>query len=140
MNELDKQIASLKGWEWDEKEGMVWTTPHVPKNEHGVIDGGREGFVIGLRPWWSTDDGTALELVDELAEPLFFVERFGKPGGKKWKAHFSLPYSQLLEQIEDRKLYQTQYHDASGEAATRPEAICRAYLAAREWMAGRKGA
>lgn len=72
---------------------------------------------------WSTSDSKALELVDEMKTDykMVFISRQGD-----WFAEFF-----VLNQ-----------YVGGGLAKTRPEAICRAYIAAREWMAtkGAEGA
>jgi hypothetical protein len=72
--------------------------------------------------FWSTSDSKALELVDEIPAPTVFkLERSSLPD--TWYAYFAFPG-----------------RNAVGFASTRPEAICRAYIAAREWMATKAGA
>ncbi len=130
MNDLDRRIAESKGWEFDAKEGIVWTTPHVPRNEHGIVDGGREGFDPG-DCCWSTSDAMAFELVDEImaADPKVCFNLDHHYGGlSPWSARFRIGFG----------IVGRDFTGAPCDGQTRPEAICRAYLAAREWMAGKE--
>jgi hypothetical protein len=136
MNELDKRIAELKGFWWDLSEGVVWITPPVPVNQHGIVDGGRRCLSIGDF-CYSTDDAKALELVDELAPVTAGSPEWGFMCGcfgKEWNATFyrsvrTKPHGEIIVHPD---------HQFEGDAPTRPEAICRAYIAAREWMATRE--
>jgi hypothetical protein len=112
MTDLDRKIAELKGWE-------VIGTAHPDLHGHpdplsvpaAGLMGKKDGEVRALA-FWSTSDAKALELVDELGMQ-FRLE--GNPG--HWSAVFDV-YG--------------QHHIDGG--TTRPEAICRAYIAAREWL------
>lgn len=127
---LDKRIAELKGWRpsrpWEEIQGewsgARWLDSEGNRTKYAVIGfcdsvgGPHEHFSHSTDvPEWSpsTDDAQALELVDELGLD-FRLE--GKPGA--WSAVID---------------YYGQHHQEVGDS--RPEAICRAYIAAREWMA-----
>lgn len=131
MTDLDRKIAELKGWR------------HVPAGTEKVMLGSHatlsEGWVepTPKGEWyhaafncdWSGSDSKALELVDELTRPdssrlhmfavnLQFCEDFG------WRALF---------QAHGPGRHQVKWKQCC-EGPTRPEAICRAYIAAREWM------
>ena len=123
MKGLDRKIAELKGWR------------HVPAGTETVMRGSRatlaEGYVerldmggewyhAGFNCNWSGSDSKALELVDDL-DTQCFIERFGQPNWK-WAAVF---------------IYRTPGLPGPtfrAEGTTRPEAICRAYIAAREFL------
>lgn len=124
--DLDEQIAKLKGWRWSE-DLHGWLYSEECTMTHGP-------FVVGLR--WATSEDEAWGLVDELADPLFFIERYGKPGQKRWKAHFA--FGRRLTWFDESRNATISVPDAPfdayGEGATRPEAICRAYIAAREYI------
>jgi hypothetical protein len=134
LNDLDKQIAAAKGWRpptMAEFERLIktqekgWMFPFPPE------------FLVKLDfpeapPWhitdakdcrWSTSDSKALELVDELVDikgpRLFFsLNLLSETPSARWLAQFT--------------------HETRGVGATRPEAICRAWLAAMTWMKERK--
>lgn len=127
---LDQQVALLKGWEFDPMEGAWWMSPEEKA-------AGRY-WCGGLT--WTSDDAKALELVDELVvdQPdgagcrfmlIKWEPRSEKPA--RWEARFE-PYW-----IDGKYTMTAQGHRFDGQGQTRPEAICRAYIAAREWMAGR---
>lgn len=114
MNDLDRKIAELKG------ASLMPDGPYV-----GGITPDRSKYVA---PTWSTSDSNALELVDELTRPeqnrmteFAFAMRTAEVG-RGWLAIF----------------FPGQGRDHfPGGGYTRPEAICRAYIAAREWMAAK---
>lgn len=119
MNDLDRKIAELKGIKPELQQATGPTGNPI----------GRPGHLLTPN-WgqWSTSDAKALELVDELTHlgpvPL---ERFcfilaTYDGGKTWSAAFAKHQrSRLLNQYD-------------GQGRTRPEAICRAYIAACEFL------
>jgi hypothetical protein len=123
MNDLDRKIAELKGWEVS-LDGML-IEAHGAKPQDFLNWGDGAGL-------WSTSDSKALELVDEVqaAEPGSTFNLFGGLGKYDrlpvWVAHFTF--------------WSGTVNTKEGRAATRPEAICRAYIAAREWMAAQGGA
>lgn len=133
MNELDKRIAELKGLWWDDAENCVWLDPPVPINKHGIMDAGRNMVSIGHFSY-STDE-RAFELVDELMDT-----------GPGWSFHLD---SAMLnrEKLKDSGFKIAERAEnwncsfmhglmiCMGGGKSRPEAICRAYIAAREWMA-----
>jgi hypothetical protein len=114
MNELDRKIAELKGY-WTKNWPVVCENPEY-----------REETRVECN--WSTSDTKALELVDELVdgpEKLpFELLILSETRSGRWMARFHYASSQQSPQ--------------GGVGATRPEAICRAYVAAMEWMKGRK--
>lgn len=71
---------------------------------------------------WSISDEKAFELVDEL-DTKCFIERFGQKGNWLWSCTFTY-HSIFMGPVFRR------------EGKTRPEAICRAYIAAMEGMKG----
>jgi hypothetical protein len=82
---------------------------------------------------WSTSDAKAFELVDELTLPaenrlVEFDFMLGIACREKWtwRAVFC-----------PKDAFRIKQHSA-GEGPTRPEAICRAYLAAMEYLKGKK--
>ena len=84
----------------------------------GGISTDRPG-VYTLGALWSESDAKALELVDELAAKGFRFSLRTAEVGRGWIVYF----------------HNAQAFDAlDGGGYTRPEAICRAYLAAMEWM------
>lgn len=70
---------------------------------------------------WSTSDSKALELVDELGHP-FLMEGL--------RDHWTASITILGARGQCDNFFQEN-------GATRPEAICRAYIAAVTWMRGR---
>lgn len=111
MHDLDKRIAELKGYDLVVMDQTRAERPDFPEN--------------GEFFRWSTSDAKAFELVDEL-NTQFFIERFGNP--IIWAAVFLYRNNALHEK------------DFRSEGKTRAEAICRAYIAAKEWMATKAGA
>lgn len=112
MTDLDLKIAELKGWDiaQDDYLGEVvrFDTPM-----------GR----VTLEPQnWSTSDAKAFELVDEVttfAHPYPAFELFvlaTEPKHARWMAKFH-----------------SGAHTDGGVGETRAEAICRAYIALKEW-------
>lgn len=133
MTDLDRKIAELKGWEWDEVERMVWTEPApppLPAAVNPIPNGGRLGYIMSFC-CWSRDDSKALELVDEMKDAQFYMHG-STPNPRRWWVMF---------QFHDMK-YVTPYgvkeFKFEGDGPTRPEAICRAYIAAVTWMRERK--
>ena len=132
MTDLDRQIAEIKGWRPvtpADLEKMASLKAWFPQDH--VIgckdrdDGGLDfGTYKDSDPTWSTSDSKALELVDEYPEAGFSLHRFGSTSGeyRPWAARFTF-----------RRPGQPDWN-IQGEAPTRPEAICRAYLAAMTWM------
>lgn len=122
MNDLDRRIAEAKGF----KFGLDGAVAAGPDGKHY------------LSAWfcWSTSDAKAFELVDELAPATdkkdpewgFMCGIFGK----EWNATFYKAVHRNGDLVCDPIRLE-------GNAPTRPEAICRAYLAAMEWMKARKG-
>jgi hypothetical protein len=109
MNDLDRRIAEAKGRRIDMLGGIETTMP-------GIYE---------LGPTWSTSDTKAFELVDEI-DHHFALERGLSSDTEAWEWEWRAGFMLGAE---------IRMH----AAPTRPEAICRAYLAAMEWMKGRKG-
>lgn len=108
MNDLDKRIAELKGWA---VVGAKFNDRYL-----GIVvrvDGKNQDVS------WSTSDAEALELVDELAALPFELLTLSQAPYARWLARFHCPADQGLK---------------GAVGATRPEAICRAYICIREWM------
>lgn len=142
MNDLDKRIAELKGWisfseyrkEWiavpppgsepptryddDSEPAAYYKSDRYPgeffSQDASYMDGWPKGTFFHI-PSWATSDAKALELVDELGRGLRL-----EGCGFHWSAVID---------------FFGQHHQETG--TTRPEAICRAYIAAREWAASR---
>lgn len=110
MNDLDAKIAELKGW------SISGNTITAPADLFGYMEQDPERF------WWSTSDAKAFELVDELRAVGWFFS-MQDMRDKTWRACF----------VNDGA-----GHTGMQAGPTRPEAICRAYIAAREWMAGKE--
>lgn len=132
MNDLDRKIAELKGMPVD---GEVTHWP-VGEDDKGKLF--PTGDPIPQNWGWSTSDAKALELVDELvydapnrmARFRFILISWNATAIKpaRWEARFE-PY-----ETDEGRTYTSSGHRFDGQAPTRPEAICRAYIAAREWM------
>jgi hypothetical protein len=124
MNELDRKIAELKGLGTDEI-----TQYPIDEDLEGRIF--PTGDPIKVNWGWSTSDTKALELVDEwIAED---------PENRQFSIRYSSQHVGDRWQCSLRPGFLPQWGIAWVEdAPTRPEAICRAYLAAMEWMKGRK--
>lgn len=123
MTDLDRQIVEVKGWEWDPKAMGWWPTPR--DKETGTYCFGGLG--------WSVLDAAAFDLVDELTQadaskPHNFGLRMMYFPEMGWQVQF-IAFETGKHMIKWKEVH---------EAPTRPEAICRAYLAAMEWMKGRK--
>jgi hypothetical protein len=122
MNGLDRRIAELKGMK-----------------DPAKLEGLEVVALLGGDYSWTTFDSKALELVDELAGEknymlagvlftlAYFKSHHRLNRGWFWAARFSIEGLDGIRIIGD------------GEAPTRPEAICRAYIAAREFMAKQAG-
>jgi hypothetical protein len=135
MTNLDRKIAELKGLKIDRLVGVdgvgvveIWLEVAPGSEAYEAV------------PAWSTSDSKALELVDELCvdQPdgmgaRFHLIRWEAKGTKaaRWEARIE-PYW-----LDGQYTLTQQGNRFDGEGPTRPEAICHAYIAAREWMAGR---
>lgn len=114
LTDLDRTIAGLKGVH------LMADGPY--------IGGIRPDGTKHVEPTWSTSDSKALELVDELTRPAaarmhdYAFSLTWDPGTKQWTAIFFRD-GEVMFFLE--------------RAPTRPEAICRAYIAAVTWMRGR---
>lgn len=119
LNELDLKIAALKGWKilqespWgaleDHPEGAIW---HSPINNR-----------------WSTSEHMALDLADELTDAgLHVTIASWNPGDGR---RVVVKVAGLDGGPDAFKL--------KIEGSVRSETICRAWIAAREWMVGRNG-
>ncbi len=113
MNDLDKRIAELKGWKITMKS--LYGSPLM------VIERPGENALMGdpESPLWSTSDAKAFELVDELTATNGFKLQWN-PDTEVWSCEFDVAIGR-------------------GRAATRSEAICCAYIAAREWIKEKNG-
>lgn len=127
MTDLDRKIAELKGWAF---------------SATGLYAANQEGEHIGLlalnfqesTPFgWSTDIAKAFELVDEVCGPrsdrvrcVSFAIVCAEPGD--WR-HFAKFFHWAGDHSEEI---------GHGDGATRPEAICRAYIALKEWERARR--
>ena len=113
MTDLDRRIAALKGLEIVDLPGTGpaikiptgWTVPPA---------------------WWSGDEVKAWELVDELvgkdnAGAPFEMLTYSQTPNSQWLARFYIGRSQWQN-----------YH--TGLGSTRPEAICRAWIASKEYL------
>jgi hypothetical protein len=111
VNDLDRKIAGLKGMKDPDK-----------------LEGLEVVALIGGDYSWSTSDSKALELVDELLAEF----------NHEWEIMIrKIPCSRVWwVAISDKEntFWRHKGHSFEAEASTRPEAICRAYIAAREWM------
>ena len=126
MNDLDRKIAELKGFTnlemgrpferepEDIDDFVIWGHPTGEPGADLNIVGGP----------WSTSDSKALELVDELAGKGCWMDFSYSPSAKQW-------YFQVQREGESPRFH--------AWADTRPEAICRAYIAAVTWMKEKKG-
>lgn len=136
MNDLDRKIGELKGWRYSLPGAETERRPDgtiLPLPEGFTwMDGETECYLEGCACAWSTSDSKALELVDELQGKMAFRLECC-PSGIMWYATFS-PVTTGMS-----ALIQIELSKAEGSGITRPEAICRAYIAAREWMAQKGG-
>lgn len=131
MNDLDRKIAELKGWEYVPASGPIFPGGKMRLSEgYGEVVPGHEEkwFHLASECNWSTSDSKALELVDEMTIrdeicgfELFLLATVPK---RIWKAQFHV-------HGDPRQI--------PAVAESRPEAICRAYIACREWMAKEGG-
>ncbi len=141
MNDLDKRIAELKGWRKVTVsdleriailEGRGPTTPYrdlVRDRPDGGMDLTDEPPAGS--PTWSTSDAKAFELVDEImrADPKVCFNLDHHYGSLyPWNARFRIGFGIVGE----------DFTGAYCDGQTRPDAICRAYIAAIEWMKGKK--
>lgn len=121
VNELDKQIARMKGWTLVEKS--IYGNPcfFIIRGEGQKSSMGMDGT-----PLWSEDEAQALDLADELTEALFEVTI-----SSRWT-----PETGRRHRVTVTGLTGTpEAFQFKVEGASRPEAICRAWIAAREWIA-----
>jgi hypothetical protein len=140
MTDLDRKIVELKGWRIvTATEFGVMTGREIISDADVIIkDCAPSAICLGDEcgiGGWSTSYAKAFELVDEVGEPLFFIERFGRLGAKTWKAYFSLA-QKITYHGDDLKPRASSFNaprDFIGEAKTAAEAICRAYIALKEW-------
>lgn len=123
MTDLDKKVAEAKGWRYspfgEEKERNSSTGQVFPMSEGFVYVQGESTYhVAGWACNWSTDTAKAFELVDEVGFRLTLQ-------GEKddW---FAVIWA--LEKPDDKFPNPIKEY---GE--TRAEAICRAYIALKEW-------
>jgi hypothetical protein len=124
MNELDKKIAELKGF-----YNACEVTEFECQSCGYEIKAIRDKDYKHIGGAWSTSDERAFELVDELTLPannrlteFDFVLGLAIRKPWTWVACFTtITGFQLKDQYR-------------GEGITRPEAICRAYIAAMEYM------
>lgn len=130
MNDLDKKIAELMGYsvitaaEYLELTGREAFAPQIAIRQVApgatilASERGHEG--------WSISDSKALELVDELGRdhPARMWNHFFRLDqleiGQGWRAVF-------WEDLKGRMIPPRKF---TGQGMTRPEAICRAYIAA----------
>ncbi len=128
MNDLDRQIAEAKGYEFVTPEQLekitgresYWPRPQAIKKvaPRAIILASEQGD-----EGWSTSDSKALDLADDLTESGFEVTI------ASWN-HGEGPQHRVTVQCEAGRY--------TAQATSRPVAICKAWLASREWMAGRK--
>lgn len=123
MNGLDKRIAELKGWRIVPLQQYIEMTgrePSLPQNEYVIRDVAPRAINVLDAHDWSTSDAKAFELVDEI-DHHFALERGLSSDTEAWEWEWRAGFMLGAE---------IRMH----VAPTRPEAICRAYIAAREWM------
>lgn len=132
MTDLDRKIAELKGWKRPEWEKDF---PFEPGD--GLYSaGGTLEYIEGQEaPMWSQDIAKAFELVDEIC-----IDQDNKKGARfhliQWEAKTGIA-AHWEARIEpywiDGEYTLTQVGNRfDGRGQTRPEAICRAYIALRE--------
>jgi hypothetical protein len=134
LNDLDRKIAWLKGWEvigtFNESQ---WPEVDFFAAPQGLMVKSVETGEIQRLGLWSTSDTKALDLVDEILTACECDFALQITEEKKWIATFGIisrdgdialkiPGGLKCCFIKD------------GSAPTRPEAICRAYIAAKEFL------
>jgi hypothetical protein len=124
MNDLDKRIADLKGLSIE----ILTEDGSGPTMLLVQIEPGSTSY-DGAEPW-SRSDSKALELVDEWCAL--------KKGNAAWISTESV--IARVQFIRDHSPHTGGIQVSSAFEKTRPEAICRAYIDAREWMATKAGA
>lgn len=122
MTDLDRKIAELKGWNpgpiedgWPKESGDCLVDPD-----------GACAYVEGREsPLWSTSDAKAFELVDELkGDGIHFM----------MICHDGDNYVAFNDGVVTEDLKAVTFKRAGeARASARPEAICRAYIALKEW-------
>ena len=130
MTDLDRKIAELKGW------SIVTATEFGVMTGRDII-GSADVIIKDCAPnaiclgdecgigGWSTSDAKAFELVDEMESQFppyhFQLARLPDPNG--WRGKFTMD-------VGDKMMAPRKY---TGQGNTRAEAICRAYIALKEW-------
>lgn len=121
MTDIDRKTAELKGWR--ERGPYLWI--------NGITGEHKEGD--GARLFnWSTSDAKAFDLVDEVSQKtpertgrwyLRMQEEYASPGldFMPWDAMFLYCVGPEIK------------HKVRERGKTRAEAICRAYIALKEW-------
>lgn len=124
MTDLDRKIAELKGWRYHKDKYLGEGFAHS-ENPFGEI------FLSG-REWWSKDIAKAFELVNEVCGPLpdrlipiSFILSCAEPD--KWVKHIKF-FQWNKNQIAN---------EWGGKGSSIQEAICRAYIALKEWEANK---
>ena len=117
LADLDRKIAEAKGW-------RLFRPGETTPKDHAEWAESKAEWKPETLAAWSTSDSKALELVDELRAQGF---------------HFH-----LADITHPEPLWQVYFimKDGKGSQAierTRPEAICRAWLAAQEWILAQQG-
>ena len=125
MTDLDRKIAELKGWKRPEWEKDF---PFEPGD--GLYSaGGTLEYIEGQEaPMWSQDIAKAFELVDEVCgpradrlKPISFSIICAEPNGWVKRVKFF--------QWKNNRITQ----EWNGDGWSIQEAICRAYIALKEW-------
>lgn len=127
MTDLDRRIAEAKGYP-DPVEVTEFLCGACDFEIKAIASGDYQHIGGG----WSTSDSKALELVDELRGKFAFYLSCS-PSGIHWYATLSPVVTGLAA------LNPPDGPNFTGDGISRPEAICRAYLAAVEWMKARRG-
>jgi hypothetical protein len=129
MNELDRRIAELKGWKWIDAPSNAAVKSMCAFMPPGFIErrGNKAIWHSPINCDWSTSDTKAFELVDEL-QGKFALELKSSPSGLTWSACFKEVKTGFPEALCG------SFYAFTVEDVSRPEAICRAYIAAKEYI------
>jgi hypothetical protein len=135
LNDLDKQIATLKGY--SPLSGIMgefhWGFPALRHQVKVVVP-------IPVKDLnWSASDARALELVDELVR-----QNPNRPRDIGFALYYEVAYPMGSESVRIIQ-WQCSFYEEDGNKKireiahamgfSRPESICRAYIAVRERMA-----
>lgn len=150
MNDLNRKIGELKGWEYVPAGTELFIHGKGASVSEGWIQkiGPMKQFHAAFNCNWASSDSKALELVDELTHDApnrlgNFSFSFKVMADGRLSAEFVYPGFRAVVPREDMARLAGDHHRFGASDENTPDgrrrAICRAYIAAWEWMAKREG-